>query len=152
MLASLPEDKKLNEEKAAQLECWAIVELFGHNRIAGRVKSENFGSACLIRVDVPEVEKQAPRTYDYEKGEYIPGHRVRVAAFTKYLGLGSIYALNPVTEELARAAAAEIGCEPVRAFGLESVKRLANKALPEGPDDAVEEEDIEEDEIEAEAG
>jgi hypothetical protein len=134
----------MTEEQTAALDCWAIVEMFGHQRVAGRVKTENFGAACLLRIDVPEVEKQTSGAYDYDTGKYAPGQRVRVAAFTKYLGLGAIYALNPVTEELARAAAADIGVEPVRAFGLESVQRLA-KALPQGDGDPGEDDDDEED-------
>lgn len=140
----------MTEEQAAQLDCWAIVEMFGHQSIAGRVKTENFGAACLLRIDVPGVEKQGPRTYDYDKGAYVPGERIRVAAFTKYIGISSIYALNPVTEELARAAAAKIGSEPVAAFGLESVQRLTStKALAQGDGDPGEDdhEDVEEDEV-----
>jgi hypothetical protein len=133
----------MTDEQASQLDCWAIVEMFGHQRIAGRVKTENFGAACLLRVDVPEVETRSRKTYDYAKGEYVEGPRFRRAAFTRYIGISAIYALNPVTEELAREAAAQLGCEPVNAFGLESVQRLANtKALASG--DADDDEDVEE--------
>ena len=34
---------------------WAIVEIFGHTRIAGRISEQSFGGAALVRVDVPPV-------------------------------------------------------------------------------------------------
>jgi hypothetical protein len=66
-------------------ETWAIVELMGHNQIAGRVTEEPIAGTALLRVDVPQV------------GEW-PGH-------TKYFGGGSIYAIHPCTEDIARSAA-----------------------------------------------
>jgi hypothetical protein len=63
----------------------AIVELFGHQRIAGRVSEQQLAGGTFLRVDVPETE--------------------RAEAYTRYYGAGAIYALTPVTEEIARAAA-----------------------------------------------
>lgn len=124
----------MDENQTATLDCWAIVEMFGHQRIAGRVRSENFGAAVLLRVDVPEILTKPTKDYDCTTRTWVthPGHVV--AAFTKYLGVGSIYALNPVTEELARAAAVDICAAPVNLFGMDSV-RSASPILPPGDDD-----------------
>jgi hypothetical protein len=132
----------MEEKQAAALDCFAIIELFGHSRIAGKVRSENFGAACLIRVDVPAVTKKMRRV-DYSTQEYYD-EEVSIDAFTKFIGVGSIYALTPVTEELAKAAAKEIQSEPVSVFGLESLKRT-RKELP--PSDEVEEAEYSDEEV-----
>ena len=41
------------EEK---FEIWAVVELMGHNKIAGRVTEHKFGNQSMLRVDVPEID------------------------------------------------------------------------------------------------
>lgn len=63
---------------------FAILELMGHARLAGRVTEQTIGGHAFIRVDVPAIEGQ-------------PG-------FTRYLGPGAIYSLTLVTEAIARAA------------------------------------------------
>lgn len=68
-----------------KLETWAIVEIMGHQRFAGFVSERPIGGASMIQVDVPECDGRA--------------------AFTKLIGVGSIYAITPCTEETARAAA-----------------------------------------------
>jgi len=37
-----------------QTELWAVVELFGHQRIAGKISEHNLGGT-FVRVDVPSV-------------------------------------------------------------------------------------------------
>jgi hypothetical protein len=72
---------------------WAIVEVFGHSRYAGRVTEEKIGSVSFVRVDVPAVK-------DF-------------AAFTKLLGGSSIFAITPVAEDVARKAAEQFRSRPV---------------------------------------
>lgn len=69
-------------EQPEKLDAWAIVEVMGRQSYAGRVTEQVFGGASLIRVDVPAIEG--------------------AAAFTKLIGVGSIYAITPTTEEVAR--------------------------------------------------
>lgn len=64
---------------------WAIVEVFGHVRLAGHVTEAMIGGGAFIRVDVPEVAGQP--------------------AFTRFYGQGAIYSITLVTEEVARRAA-----------------------------------------------
>jgi hypothetical protein len=72
---------------------WAIIELFGHQRIAGRISEQQIGGCAFVRVDVPENEEQKP--------------------YTKLLGQGSIYAITVTDEKTARAAAYYLKHEPM---------------------------------------
>lgn len=74
-------------------ETWAIVELFGHNQIAGYLSEQVIGGASFVRVDVPEVDGK-------------PG-------FTKLFGGAAIYAITPTTEEIATEAARRLDVRPV---------------------------------------
>lgn len=80
-------------------ETFAIVELFGHSRIAGRVTEQVIAGQGFVRVDVPElpaVGQCKPRT-----------------AFTRIFGTGAIYSITPVDEGIACAAAQSMRVEPV---------------------------------------
>jgi hypothetical protein len=75
-------------EKANQVDFdeWCIVELFGHSKIAGHVTNGTIGGCSFIRVDVPNPDGEGVK-------------------FTRYLGQGSIYAINVTTrEEVLRVA------------------------------------------------
>jgi hypothetical protein len=91
-------------EKKAGYEGWAIVELFGHKRMAGYLSTQEIGSAAMIRIDVPETPA--------EPAGALLGHwnasPNATAAYTKFLGVGSIYGITPCTEEVARKAARAI--------------------------------------------
>lgn len=73
---------------------WAILEIMGHIRHAGLVRSETFGATAFFRIDIPAMPEQRE------------GTRVKDAtpACTKLYGAGSIYCLTPCTEEFARKA------------------------------------------------
>jgi|SRR5579859_3329898 len=94
-------------------EGWAVVELFGHGKAIGFVTTEYFGTACMFRCDTPE---RPEREYVLEKPAYgvnpdsmsekfLPvGTKVKRAAapaHSRLLGPGSIFAINPTSEELA---------------------------------------------------
>jgi hypothetical protein len=88
-------------EQPVPLDCWAVVEVMGHKRFAGHVTEQLFGSAALIRVDVPETEQPA--------SQWDPDKPARTTpAYSKLIGVGSIYCITPCTEEVARVAAKEI--------------------------------------------
>lgn len=82
-----------NEQRFEQ---WAMVELFGHQKIAGLVSEQSVGGCAFVRVDVPAV------------GD--------VSAYTKLYGNAAIYAMTFVTEEVARAAAAAYRVRPVSEY------------------------------------
>ena len=97
-------------------DSWAIVELFGHSKIAGRVTEASIGGCSFLRVDVPETERRQ--------------------AFTRMFGNGAIYALNPVSEEVALMAAAEIDAQPVKSWDLDEgmLKTAAKNLMRRDPD------------------
>lgn len=74
-------------------EGFAIVELFGHNVIAGHVSEQAIGGASFVRVDVPPV--------DGKNG------------YTKFFGGAAIYAITPTDEETVKIAADKIRNRPV---------------------------------------
>jgi hypothetical protein len=75
---------------------WAIVEIFGHQRLAGLVSEFSFGGETFVRVDVPASAERH--------------------AFTKLYGKGAIYAISFVDESIARAAAARLDVRPITAY------------------------------------
>ncbi|WP_407427655.1 hypothetical protein [Arcticibacter sp.] len=89
-----------------KLEIWAIVELFGHTKIAGKVTEQNIAGTNMLRVDVP-VTKENPE-------------------FTRFFGSAAIYAINPVTEEVAAAYAERLAVRPIQVF---EIDRMVEKKM-----------------------
>lgn len=111
-------------EQPAQFEGWAIIELFGHNQEIGYVTTRYFGTACMFQVDTPKLPE---RDYVLEQPQYInhqwmeKGAKVRkteAAARTRLLGPGSIYALNPCTEEAAMLAIERLSGREIVVLGV----------------------------------
>ena len=94
---------------------WCVVELFGHQRIAGRVTEQTIGGCAFVRVDVPVV------------GE--------IPAYTRLFGNGAIYAINPVTEEIAKASAAAYRVVPVSPYEIPELRALRNQSAIEFDDE-----------------
>jgi phage gp37-like protein len=92
----------MQEEKAAEgvaekFESWAVVEVMGHQRYAGRVTEQAIGGCNFVRIDVPEVDK--------------------LPAFTKLLGQSSIFSITPVSRELAIEAVKRFASRPITIAG-----------------------------------
>jgi len=90
-------------ENQAKFEGWMIVELFGHNVVAGLVSEQSIGGAAFIRVDVPEV------------GD--------AAGFTKYFNGSAIYAMTPTDQATATEAAARMAVRPVTPWVVPDTRR-----------------------------
>ena len=101
-------------DKAEKFDTYAIVELFGHNQIAGKCSEQNIAGSNMLRVDVPETDHNP--------------------AFTKFLGNGAIYAINPVTEEVAKHWASSLGVAPLTAWDVRSYMLKNNLSLTSGQD------------------
>ena len=82
-----------------KLEHWMIVELMGHNIIAGFVSEQTIGGSALIRVDVPKTDQAEP--------------------FTKFFNSSAIYAMTPTTEEIATVAAHKLATRPISPYVLD---------------------------------
>lgn len=77
-------------------DSWAIIELFGHVKIAGQVSEQTIGGQGFVRVDVPEQDGYP--------------------AFTRFYGSGAVYSISPVSEEVARLAIEQIHPRPVSIY------------------------------------
>ena len=89
-----------------KFEVFAIVELFGHQKLSGKVTEHNVGSATFIRIDVPETKGQP--------------------AFTRLVNPSAIYAINPTTEEVATAKAEQLQTAPIDAW---DIRRMQEKMV-----------------------
>jgi hypothetical protein len=79
-------------------EGWAIVELMGHRRLAGKVgQAEQYGTA-MLRLDV-----------------YVDGDDPTA---TQFYGAPAIYCVTPTTEQIARAVARRDAPRPVSPWEL----------------------------------
>lgn len=96
-----------------KFDLWGIVELFGHQRIAGKLTEQNVAGANMLRVDVPE-SKEAP-------------------PFTRFLNHAAIYAINPTTEEVAKMVAEQLQAKPIDSWDIRkfSEKLMLKVAEPE---------------------
>ena len=85
------------EEKQSFNE-WAIVEIMGHQKFAGRVSEQIVAGSALLRIDIPA------------QGEQV--------AFTKLFGMSSVYAITPTTELIATAVASKLRQVPIGIYDL----------------------------------
>ena len=98
-------------ETPSELKSWALVELFGHQRIVGFLSQQSFGTGVLFRVDVPDLLKEQE------------GSLTKVVVrqgFTRYFGLSAIYSITPVSEEIVRSLLPSIDGTPGQARPLSS--------------------------------
>jgi hypothetical protein len=94
-----------------KFESWAIVELFGHNQIAGKCSEQQIAGTNMLRIDVPETDRNP--------------------SFTRLLGHGAIYAINPVTEEVAKHWAQSLQVSPITVWDVRDFIKKAEIALSE---------------------
>lgn len=99
-----------------KFELFAIVELFGHQKLAGKVAEQSIGAATFIRIDVPETKTQP--------------------AYTRLVNPSAIYAINPTTEEVANLKAQQLESKPIEAWDIRDMqeKMLALGANKEQDD------------------
>lgn len=93
---------------------WALVELMGHQRIAGLATEVNIAGKGFIRVDVPN-----------EKGEFI---------FTRFYAPDAIYCVSPVDKQIAIGLAVKCASRPVNIYDL--ARLVEDKKVDEGQSQA----------------
>jgi hypothetical protein len=91
----------MSDTAETKFDSWAMVELFGHQKIVGKVTESTIAGGAFLRVDVPAW-----------KGD---------KAFTRFYGPGAIYSINPVTEEIAIGLLERYRHEPVNRYELPQV-------------------------------
>lgn len=72
---------------------WAVLELMGHRKLAGKVTEQTIGGHGFVRLDIPD----GP---------------------TQFYSPSSVYCLTPVTEDTARAYAEQNKPQPVTRWEL----------------------------------
>jgi hypothetical protein len=77
------------ECQAKPVEKWAIVEIMGHRRLAGRISEASFAGAQFVRVEAPT----------FSDGFTSPQQEVMVE---QLYAPGSIFAITPCDEATAR--------------------------------------------------
>lgn len=87
-------------ELASGFNHWAIVELMGHVKIAGKVQEVELFGSKLGRVDIPDGNG---------------------GLTTQYFNGSSLYRLTPTTEEIARGFAIGNQPEPVYKWEIKSL-------------------------------
>lgn len=88
----------MNTTDQSIFECWAVVEVFGHQQLSGKVTEQTIAGQGFIRVDVPDLPDQ-------------PG-------FTRMFGPGAIYSIIPTTQEIATAYAVKNVDAPIKSWQL----------------------------------
>lgn len=91
-----------------KFEEWAIIDLFGHQKIAGRISEEQIGGSSFVRVDVPVIPP-----------------------FTRLFGAAAIYSITITDEVTAKAAAQYWKPEPMDKW---SACEMLKLLLPESED------------------
>ena len=91
------------DEQAAALKAWALVELFGHQRVVGLVTVDPPEFPGMIRVDVPDLLKS---------GE------VKRKGFTRYIGRSAVYGVTPIDEATVRNMLPHVDGRPARPMEL----------------------------------
>ena len=87
-----------DDPKNEKFESWGLLELFGHQRLAGKLTDQTIGGCAFIRIDVPPV------------GD--------VQGYTRFFTSGAIYSMTPTSEQIARGLATRLQAMPVQPFEL----------------------------------
>jgi hypothetical protein len=96
-------EKPRAAQETDSLKSWALVELFGHQRVVGLVTVDPVEFPGMIRVDVPDLLKD--------------GKVVR-QGFTRYIGRAAVYGPNPIDEASVRQLLPHVDGRPSRPMSL----------------------------------
>ena len=89
--------EKPNDMMGQQFQEWAIVELMGHRKIAGKVTEEQIGGTAFLRVDMFNQDDDDP-------------------ILTQFYQPSALYCLTPTSERIARALGESFLPVPVSRF------------------------------------
>lgn len=121
---------------------FAIVELMGHDSIAGRVSHVH----GMVRVDVPELpeepEKIEPAAQFYKTGEYHTPVVPARPAYTKFFGPGAIFSIRLCAEQEAIDHESDRRYRPSRTFVPDPTQIPAPRPSSAADDDLEEDADF----------
>ena len=101
-------------------DTWAVVELMGHVKLAGRLTEEEKFGAKMGRLDIPN-----PDQSETSSGPFI----------TRYFGGSSVYSITFVSEAVARQVAKGTSPEPVHSWDFPKQLAAKPQCEPEADDD-----------------
>ena len=87
-----------------KFEEWAILELMGHRRLAGKITDAVIGGGAFLRIDIPMDDDRWT---------------------TQYYSPQSVYCLSPVSEELAKMVAKNNQPAPVHRWEFPQIEQPA---------------------------
>jgi hypothetical protein len=103
----VPVDPTL-QPKEEPLSTWALVELFGHQRVVGKMTVDPPEFPGMVRIDIPDLLKDK---------------KIVRKGFTRYLGRASIYGVTPIGEDMVRELLPSIDGTPSSPLSLRSYQR-----------------------------
>jgi hypothetical protein len=137
----------MEQQQQEKFDSWAIVELMGHRRIAGRVSEQAIGGASLLRIDVPECPEIPAHEVERWGARHVVPAQPEIPAYTQFYGVASVYCLTPTTEEIARRVTQQQRERPVALFDASAVRTAQTLSLPTAPADSENsDDDLEEEE------
>lgn len=93
----------------SDFEGWAILELMGHRRLAGKVSEVTIAGTPFIRIDVMRLESEA----------------------TQFYSGAAVYCITPTSEETARQVAELSAVAPVQRWELPSKEPELSNVPPD---------------------
>lgn len=108
----------MNEKSPnTKFEHWALVELMGHQSVAGRVSEESVAGQSFLRVDIP-----------HASGE---------TACTRFYSPSAVYCISPVDRQIAIGLAAKHKVRPVTIYDLQRLIQDKPVSAPQDDGDSL---------------
>ncbi len=93
-----------------KFDSWAVVEIMGHTKAAGKATTKPFGGVVFLQLDIPETPTQP--------------------AFTKMINMQSVFSITPVTEEVAQLHANTYKIHPIQEYEVrEAIRKQVDKEV-----------------------
>lgn len=98
----------MSESDTEKFEAWGLLELFGHQRLAGRLSEQTIGGCHFIRIDVPPV--------------------AGADGYSRFFTQGAIYGMTPTSEDVARRLAQQLRAVPISRYELPALEAPRSRA------------------------
>ncbi len=101
------------EKKLEFFETWALLEIMGHVKIAGKIRERNVFGVVMCEIEVPAIGN--------------------VPAWSKMYGGASIYSVTPLSEEDAKRKAEMLSAKPYETWEINNyVQEIVNERIESG--------------------